>query len=128
VPHFVVEYTANLADETDIRSLLKKANAILIDQDGLFPIGGIRSRAIELTDYVMSDDEEDYAFVHASLTVGAGRDKADLKKACDALFEMMKAHFSEIYNRRYLALSMEFSEFSEAGTYKQNNVHARFKK
>ena len=128
MPHFVVEYTDNLRDQTDIRALLKKANEILIAQDGLFPIGGIRSRAIVLQEYVMSDDEEDYAFVHGSLKVGAGRSKEAIKKVCDELFEMMTAHFAELFDKRYLALSLEFSEFSEAGTYKKNNVHARFKK
>ena len=63
VPHFVVEYTDNIKDQADIRSMLVKVNQIIIAQPDLFPIGGIRSRAIELQDYVMSDDEEDYAFV-----------------------------------------------------------------
>lgn len=128
MPHFVVEYTDNLRDEVDIRAMLKKVNAILIAQNGVFPIGGIRSRAVELNDYVMSDDEEDYAFMHCSLKVGAGRKPEDLKKACDEIFEMMKAHLAEVFEKRYIALSMEYGEFSEAGTYKQNNVHARFKK
>jgi 5-carboxymethyl-2-hydroxymuconate isomerase len=30
--------------------------------------------------------------------------------------------------RRYLALSLEIYEFDEAGTWKHNNVHARFRK
>ncbi len=128
MPHFVVEYTDNLNGETDIRLLLKKANDILIAQEGVFPIGGIRSRAIELKDYVMSDDQEDYAFVHASLKVGGGRSKEAVKKVCDELFDMITDHFSENFEKRYLALSMEYNEFSEAGTYKKNNVHDRFKK
>ena len=33
-----------------------------------------------------------------------------------------------LYAKRYLALSMELVEFSESGTYKHNNVHAKFKK
>lgn len=128
MPHFVVEYTDNLKDEVDIRDMLVKVNQILIAQDGVFPIGGIRARAIELNDYVMSDDEEDYAFVHASLKVGAGRSEDQLKKACGEIFDMMKEHFAEQFEKRYMALSMEYGEFSEAGTYKHNNVHARFKK
>ena len=127
MPHFVVEYTDNLKKETDIRALLKKANAILMNQGGAFPVGGIRSRAIELQSYVMSDDEEDYAFVHASLKIGAGRPKEVAQKVCDELFAMMKDHFAELFERRYLALSMEHSDFGEAGTYKKNNVHKRFK-
>jgi 5-carboxymethyl-2-hydroxymuconate isomerase len=128
MPHFVMEYTDNLDGETDIKALLRKVNQVLIAQGGVFPIGGIRSRAIRLTDYVMADDEEDYAFVHCSLKVGAGRTPEQKKKARDALFAMITDHFAEVQARRYLALSMEFSEFDEAGTHKANNVHARFKK
>ncbi|WP_413206663.1 5-carboxymethyl-2-hydroxymuconate Delta-isomerase [Rhodospirillum sp. A1_3_36] len=128
MPHFVMEYTDNLDGQTDIKAVLRKVNQILIDQGGVFPIGGIRSRAIRLTDYVMADGQEDYAFVHCSLKVGAGRTPEQKKKACDDLFAMIKDHFADIQARRYLALSMEFSEFDEAGTWKSNNVHSKFKK
>jgi 5-carboxymethyl-2-hydroxymuconate isomerase len=128
MPHFIVEYTANLEQEGDIPGLLKKANATLIAQNGVFPIGGIRSRANRLEHYRVADGEADYAFVHAELKMAAGRDEATKKRAGDALFDMMKAHFAALYERRYLALSMEITEFSETGTWKHNNVHARFKR
>jgi 5-carboxymethyl-2-hydroxymuconate isomerase len=40
----------------------------------------------------------------------------------------MKAHFAAHYERMGLALSLEVGEFSEAGTWKHNNLHARFRK
>ncbi len=128
MPHCIVEYTDNLRAEGDIPGLLPKINRVLIEQDGVFPIGGIRSRAIELHDYCMADGAADYAFAHVTLKIGAGRSEAVKKKACDALFEVIKQHFAELYARRYLALSMELVEFNEAGSWKHNNVHARFKK
>jgi 5-carboxymethyl-2-hydroxymuconate isomerase len=127
MPHFIVEYTANLEAEGDLPGLLQKINATMIAQGGVFPIGGIRSRAIRLDCYRMADGEADYAFVHATLKIGAGRDEATRKRAGDALFEVMKSHFAALYDKRYLALSMEIAQFSEAGTWKHNNVHARFK-
>lgn len=127
MPHFIVEYTSNLKPDGDIPALLRKANATLLAQDGVFPPGAIRSRAIELVDYCMADDEEDYAFVHATLKIGAGRTPEAKKKACDAMFATIKEHFAAQFASRYLALSMELYEFDEAGTYKHNNVHARFK-
>jgi 5-carboxymethyl-2-hydroxymuconate isomerase len=127
MPHFIVEYTANLEPEADLPGLLQKINATMIAHGGVFPIGGIRSRAIRLDCYRMADGEADYAFVHATLKIGAGRDEATRKRAGDALFEVMKSHFAALYDKRYLALSMEIAEFSEAGTWKHNNVHARFK-
>ena len=128
MPHLIIEYTANIRAEADIAALLRKANDVIIAQDGAFPIGGIRSRAIELTDYRMADGAADYAFVHATLKIGAGRSPEVKKRVCDELFEAIKAHFADLFARRYLALSMELYEFDEGGTYKHNNVHARFRK
>lgn len=128
MPHLIYEYTDNLGAEADIPALLRKSNQVLIDQNGVFPIGGIRSRAICLTDYCVADGTVDDAFVHATLKIGGGRSEEAKKQAGDALFEMIKAHFAAIYARRSLALSLEIVEFSEAGTWKHNNIHARYKK
>ena len=128
MPHFIVEYTDNLKAEGDIPGLLRKANQVLIAQGGTFKPGAVRSRAIELKDYCMADGAADYAFVHGTLKIGSGRTPQEKASACTALFEMIKAHFAALYAKRYLALSLELYEFDESGTYKHNNVHARFAK
>lgn len=128
MPHFIVEYTDNIKDEADIPGLLEKVHQVLIARSHLFPIGGIRSRAIELHHYRVADGKEDDAFVHATLKIGAGRSEADKRETCEAIFEVMKQHFNELFSRRYLALSLELTEFGEGGTYKHNNIHSRFKK
>jgi len=126
--HVIVEYTANIRAEAGVPRLLQTINETLIAQHGVFPIGGIRSRAIELADYRMADGAADYAFVHVTLKIGAGREPGTKKRVCGELFEAIKAHFSDLYARRLLALSMELYEFDEGGTYKHNNVHGRFRK
>jgi 5-carboxymethyl-2-hydroxymuconate isomerase len=129
MPHIIVEYTDNLGAGARIPALLKTINDTLIAQDGAFPIGGIRSRALELHDYRVADGaEKSDAFVHITLKIGAGRSDAVKKKTCDELFEAVKAHFADVYATRGLALSMELIEFSESGTYKHNNIHARYKR
>ena len=128
MPHVIVEYTDNLGDDARIPELLRAMNETLMAQNGVFPTGGIRSRAIKLTDYRVADGKEDDAFVHVTLKIAAGRTLEVKKAACDALFEAIKAHFSEAFARRYLALSMELTEFDEGGSYKHNNIHARFRK
>ncbi|MCP1311608.1 5-carboxymethyl-2-hydroxymuconate Delta-isomerase [Paenibacillus tyrfis] len=128
MPHIIIEYTNNVKVEGDIPSLLRKINSVLISRSDIFPIGGIRSRAIEIHDYCIADGAEDDAFVHVTLKIGAGRSESDKKAVCDELFDMIKTHFADFWNKRYLAISMELIEFSETGTYKHNNIHARFKK
>ncbi len=128
MPHFIAEYTDNIKDRADMKGMLRKVNQVLIAQDGVYPIGGIRARAIELHDYVMADDQENYGFVHATLKIGSGRASEVKQKTCNDLFAMMTEHFAPLFDAGYFALSMELYEFDEGGTFKKNNVHARFKK
>lgn len=127
MPHFIVEYTDNIKQDGDIPSLLKKVNDVLISQRGVFPTGGIRSRAIELKDYVIADGMEDDAFIHAQLKIGSGRTEEEKKKVCDDIFNVLTDHFAELLKKRYIALSFELHEFQHA-TYKKNNIHTRYKK
>lgn len=126
MPHIIVEYSDNLKGETNISLLLKSLNEVLIARSPSFPIGGIRSRAIELHDYCVADGTEDDAFVHVTFKIGAGRSKEVKEETCQAMFDVVTKHFSEIFNKRSLALSLELYEFSEAGTYKKNNIHKRY--
>jgi 5-carboxymethyl-2-hydroxymuconate isomerase len=127
MPHLTFECTDNIYDAAAMPALLKKANAVLIGQGGVYPTGGIRARAFRVVDYCVADGSQDDAFVHATLKIGSGRTPEAKQKTGDALFRMMTAHFAELYARRGLALSLEIAEFSEAGTWKQNNIHARYK-
>ncbi|MDP9740363.1 UNVERIFIED_ORG: 5-carboxymethyl-2-hydroxymuconate isomerase [Bacillus sp. B2I3] len=128
MPHIIIEYTDNIKDEIQIDGLLRKVNDVLISYPSIFPIGGIRSRAIELKHYRVADGTEDDAFVHAILKIGAGRQDSDKTKVCDHLFETMESHLASLFSKRYLALSMELTEFSDFGTYKKNNIHNRYNK
>jgi 5-carboxymethyl-2-hydroxymuconate isomerase len=130
MPHLIYEITDNLdTAEADIQGLLQKSNQVLIDQGGVFPTGGIRSRVIWLKDYCVADGAQPSdAFVHATLKIGAGRSDEAKKKTGDELFALLSEHFAACFERHGVALSMEIAEFSEAGTWKKNNIHPRYKK
>ncbi|WP_201606589.1 5-carboxymethyl-2-hydroxymuconate Delta-isomerase [Psychrobacter immobilis] len=130
MPHLTYEYTDNLLEEVteqDIQTLLKKSAQVIIDQKDMFPTGGIRVRAHRLSEYVMADASRDSdAFVHAHLKVGQGRTPEQLKKVCNELFALMETHFSDVFNKRGFALSLEYSEFAN-GTWKSNNLHQYYR-
>jgi 5-carboxymethyl-2-hydroxymuconate isomerase len=128
MPHLTAEYTVNLGDDARIPELLEALHGVLIARPDVFPVGGVRTRALRLEEYRVADGEADDAFVHLTLKIGAGR-SAEVRQAVgDELFGVLKAHFAETFARRFLALSLEMQEFSEAGTWKHNNIHARFRR
>jgi 5-carboxymethyl-2-hydroxymuconate isomerase len=131
--HLTLEYSGNLRQGAGFADLCAKLaqfmTALEVDGSSVFPPGGVRVRAIPCEDYCIADGSlSDAAFVHAVLKIGAGRSDAAKQATCTGLFDIMKAHFADAYAHRGLALSLELNEFSEAGTLKHNNLHARFRR
>jgi len=131
--HMTLEYSGNLRATggfTDLcRKLAKFMAALKVEGSPVFPPGGVRVRAIPCDEYCIADGSlSDAGFVHAVLKIGAGRSDAAKQATTGGLFDIMKAHFEKDFARRGLALSLELNEFSESGTLKHNNLHARFKK
>jgi 5-carboxymethyl-2-hydroxymuconate isomerase len=123
VPHLTLEYSANLAGEESIGQLCTSLAACLDAQreneQRIYPLGGIRVRALRCEQYCVADGRADAAFLH--------RSDAAKKATGDALFEVIKQHFAAEFEKHGLALSLEINEFSETGTWKHNNLHARLK-
>ena len=126
MPHFIAECTDNIREQADLPGLFAKVNEALA-ATGIFPLGGIRSRAHWLDTWQMADGRHDYAFVHMTLKIGAGRSLESREAVGEMLFALIKAHFAELMADRYLALSFELDELHPTLNYKQNNVHALFK-
>jgi 5-carboxymethyl-2-hydroxymuconate isomerase len=130
--HMTLEYSANLRDTGRFGELCRKLarfmTALRMEGAAVFPPGGVRVRAIACEEYCIGDGTaSDAGFVHAILKIGAGRSDAAKQAVRTGLFDIMKAHFAEQFAVQGLALSLELNEFSEAGTLKYNNLHARFK-
>ncbi|CAH5478209.1 5-carboxymethyl-2-hydroxymuconate Delta-isomerase [Enterobacter cloacae] len=125
MPHFIAECTDNIRELADLPGLFAKVNEALA-ATGIFPIGGIRSRAHWVDTWQMADGKQEYAFVHMTLKIGAGRSLESREAVGEMLFALIKAHFANLMAARYLALSFELDELHPTLNYKQNNVHALF--
>jgi 5-carboxymethyl-2-hydroxymuconate isomerase len=130
--HMTLEYSSNLRAAGDLKNLCLELARFMTEfrADGavVFPAGGVRVRAIPCDDFCIADGSvQDAGFVHAILKIGAGRTPAVKDAVVAGLFSIMKQHFAAMFAARGLALSLEFQEFSEAGTLKHNNLHARFR-
>jgi 5-carboxymethyl-2-hydroxymuconate isomerase len=128
--HMTLEYSANLRAHGRFGelccALAQFMTELRVDGAAVFPPGGIRVRAIACEDYCIADGSmPDAGFVHAILKIGAGRSSAAKQMVSTGLFDIMKAHFARQFAEQGLALSLELQEFSETGTLKHNNLHAR---
>ena len=54
MPHFILEYSANIKDELNLDGLFKALNETAMET-GVFPLGGIRFRALRCDDYLIAD-------------------------------------------------------------------------
>lgn len=125
MPHFIVEYSANLEHELDLDRLFANVHRQLIAMQQ-FPTGGIRSRARRIEHYCFADGLGDYAGVHVELKLSATRPHAMREEIGQRIFATLEAHFADLQARRFLALSMEVGLFHPGSFFNSNNLHALF--
>jgi len=120
--HIVIEYSANLRGQFDLDGFLRAVHGAAL-ATGVFPIGGIRTRAYEAQHYVIADANPDNAFVHISLRVGHGRDVDTRKRACEAIFAVACQQLGDVFERLPLGIALEMQEIDPVLTFKKNNLH-----
>jgi 5-carboxymethyl-2-hydroxymuconate isomerase len=125
--HIVIEYSANLRGQFDLDGFLRAVHGAAL-ATGVFPVGGIRTRAYEAQHYVIADANPDNAFVHISLRVGHGRDVDTRKRACEAIFAVACQHLGEVFERLPLGIALEMQEIDPVLTFKKNNLHEYVKR
>lgn len=125
--HIVIEYSANLRGQFDLDGFLRAVHGAAL-ATGVFPVGGIRTRAYEAQHYVIADANPDNAFIHLSLRVGHGRDVDTRKRACEAIFAAACQQLGEVFERLPLGIALEMQEIDPVLTFKKNNLHEYVKR
>jgi 5-carboxymethyl-2-hydroxymuconate isomerase len=125
--HIVIEYSANLGECIDFPGFLEAVHTAAL-ATGVFPIGGVRTRAYAAEHYRIADGHADNAFVHTMLRVGHGRDVETRKRACEAIFAAICNQLADLFERIPLGLSLEMQEIDPVLTLKKNNLHEYVKK
>ena len=123
MPHVIVEYSANLAGAVEMKALLASLHEAAI-KTGVFPAGGVRTRAERRDEYIVADGRPEAAFVHVMLRIGAGRDMPTKKRAADAVFAVLCNLLKPVQDTRPLVISLEVQELDPVLNLKKNNLHA----
>ena len=126
MPHFTIEYSANLDSRLDIGAVcevVRKAAA----ETGVFPVGGIRVRAVRCEHYAIADGRKDYGFLAMLLRLGEGRDLATRKTAGEHVFRVLSSHLDPVFASSKFALSFDMQINDKDTSWKRNNIHEALK-
>lgn len=123
----ILEYSTNIdPDELALDTLFEKLHVAAVDS-GVFPLAGIRSRAIACEHFRVADGHPDNAFVNLSVKVGAGRELETRMRAGQLLFDTLTQHLQPIYDARGLGISFEMRELDADVKFNKNNLREKLK-
>ena len=126
MPHFTIEYSANLEGRVDIAAVVELVRNAAV-QTGIFPLGGIRVRAIKCEHYAIADGRKNYGFLDMVLRLGEGRDLPTRKKAGEHIFKTLSAYLDPVFANSKFALSFDMQINDKETSWKRNNIHDALK-
>jgi 5-carboxymethyl-2-hydroxymuconate isomerase len=126
MPHFTIEYSANLDKRLDMGKVVEVVREAAVET-GIFPLGGIRVRAIRCEHYAIADGRGDYGFLDMVLRLGEGRDLATRKTAGEHIFRALSQHLDPVFSASKFALSFDMQINDKETSWKRNNIHEALK-
>ena len=126
MPHFTIEYSANLDARVDMADVVEVVRTAAVET-GIFPLGGIRVRAIKCEYYAIADGAPNLGFLDMVLRLGEGRDLATRKKAGEQIFKALSAHLDPTFASSKFALSFDMQINDKETSWKRNNIHDALK-
>jgi 5-carboxymethyl-2-hydroxymuconate isomerase len=126
MPHFTLEYSANLEARVDIGAVVEVVRKAAVET-GIFPLGGIRVRAVRCEHYAIADGQRQFGFLDMVLRLGEGRDLATRKKAGEHIFKALSAYLDPVFASSKFALSFDMQINDKETSWKRNNIHDALK-
>jgi 5-carboxymethyl-2-hydroxymuconate isomerase len=122
MPHFTIEYSGNLESRLDIGQVVEVVRRAAVET-GIFPLGGIRVRAIRCEHHAIADGRPNFGFLDMVLRLGEGRDLATRKKAGEHIFRALSDHLDPVFAQSQVALSFDMQINDKETSWKRNNIH-----
>ena len=126
MPHFTIEYSANLDARIDMGKVVEVVRKAAVET-GIFPLGGIRVRAVKCEHYAIADGRPNFGFLDMVLRLGEGRDLATRKTAGEDIFKALSAYLDPVFTQGKFALSFDMQINDRETSWKRNNIHEALK-
>jgi len=100
MPHLMIDYSANMEDRTDMQGLCDVLRLAAIET-GVFPLPGVRVRAMRADFVSIADGDPRHGYVDISVRPA---------RAIQALFLAAERHLQPAMDRFPIALSLEMRD------------------
>lgn len=121
MPHILLEYSANLEALINIAELCDVLRRTGIET-GVFPMAGIRVRALCADHVSIADGDPRHGFIDVSVRLRGGRDLDTRKAATAALFAAAKTYLAPVLDKHPIALSLEMRNIDPELSPKLNTI------
>jgi 5-carboxymethyl-2-hydroxymuconate isomerase len=121
MPHLHIDYSPNLATRLDIAALCRVL-AQAAAGTGVFPVAGIRVRAVAASHTYIADGNPDHAYLDLSVRLRGGRDLATRQAATQAIFAALESFCAPVMATSSLMLSMEMRDIDPALSPKASSI------
>src|ERR1700720_4674094 len=122
MPHFPPEYSANLDARVDMGKVVEMVRNAAVET-GIFPLGGIRVRAVRCEHYAIADGNPELGFIAMVLRLGEGRDLATRQQAGEHVFKALSSFLDPVFAKSKFALSFDIQINDKEMSWKRNNIH-----
>lgn len=111
MPHFQIDYSANLEAVVDMGALCEaiRTRAAMIET---FPMAGIRVRATRVDHVAMADGNPKHGFIDLSVRLREGRPDAVKRDAIEQVFATLKEFMTPAVASHSIALSAEMRDIN----------------
>lgn len=118
MPHLILEYSSNLAQQTDIDELVGAVHEAAL-ATGTAALDALRTRAVARHHYALADRDPNNMFLAVTARLGAGRSDEEKHAFLEALLAAVVDHLGDMPT---LMISVEYQEIDPALRINQNNV------
>ncbi|HMB47312.1 MAG TPA: 5-carboxymethyl-2-hydroxymuconate Delta-isomerase [Afifellaceae bacterium] len=121
MPHFSIEYSANLEDRIDMPALCETLRQAGV-ASGVFPLAGIRVRAIRCDHCAIADLDPANAFLDIGVRLRGGRDLETRKRATAEIFAAAEHFLEPCFKAFPFALSLEMRDIDPELAPKRSSI------
>mgnify|MGYP001448060395 FL=1 len=125
--HLILQYSCELEKKYDFQDLANNLRKVMVETT-LFPVGGIRVRALPTQINSIADGDSLNVYVDLVLRMGSGRTLSDKQKIGKDLIKFLEFYFKNEIKEEYFALSLEIIDINPSLSWKLNTIHSRLKK